>query len=462
MLCPKCEKEILDGHMYCSDCGYEINLVPEFEAKVEEHISENIQSVVDKAELMDKDVLEQTDSKKERLFYISGTLIAVLVFLLVSASVAAITFWKQSTFVQEMLVEYYIDDENYDQAIDYLEETVKKDSKKISLRFKLCELYMSTDRVQDALGIYDEIANDEQYNFEERVAAIEQLVNYYAQKKQYKWIASYLSNLDDEKMQMAFLDYMVVPVEFSQTEGAYTSLITLKLTSNAIGTIYYTTDGTKPTKHSNKFMNTIFLEAGENVISAMFVNDYGVQSDVVTKEYFIESKRVSPPEVLTYSGTYNCPVKLNIEKEYNTRIYYTTDGSAPNRNSNLYSADLYLPIGKSTYKFIAIDSRGEVSEIVTRDYEVRLDTTLTVEEAKALLIEYLISKGEKNDAAGHIMKDDTHILIYEYLYPMSVEVGTDCYYFAEVLRDITTNEQSRTNCFYGVDIRTNKVYVLSQ
>ncbi len=462
MLCPKCGKEILDGHMYCSECGCEINLVPEFEAKVEEHISESIQSVVDKAELQNGVSTEESEKKKTHLFYISGTLVSVLVFLLVTGIVAAITFWKQSTFVQEMLVEYYIDDENYDQAISYLQDTVEKGPEKISLRFKLCELYMSTGREQDALDMYDEIANDTKYNFEERVAAIERLVDYYAQKKQYQWIASYLNGLNDEKMQMAFLDYMVAPVEFSQTEGAYTSLITLKLTSNAIGTIYYTTDGTKPTKRSDKFMNTIFLEAGENIISAMFVNDYGVQSDVVTKEYFIESKRVSPPEVLTYSGTYNCPVKLNIEADYNSRVYYTTDGSAPNSNSNLYLGDLYLPLGKSTYKFIAIDSRGEVSEIVTRDYQLELDTELTVESAKTLLIEYLIGKGAKTDGAGHILQDDTHILVYEYLYPISVEVGTDCFYFAEVLRDTATNAQSRTNCFYGVDIRTNKVYTFNQ
>ena len=41
----------------------------------------------------------------------------------------------------------------------------------------------------------------------------------------------------------------------------------MKLSANAIGTIYYTTDGTRPTKKSPQFMNTIFLEAGENVVS---------------------------------------------------------------------------------------------------------------------------------------------------------------------------------------------------
>ena len=469
MICPKCGKEILEGHMYCEDCGCEINLVPEFEAKVEEHISDGIQSVVDKANLQEdsdkqseEDAQDETEPKKKHLFYISGSLIAILVFLLTATSLGAITIWKHSSFVQEMLVEYYTDDEDYAQAISYLEDTVKESPEKISLRFRLCELYMSMGDEQTALDIYDDIANDASYSFEERVASIERMIAYYANKKNYTWIAKYLSGLEDEKMQMAFLDYMVSPVTFSQAEGNYTSLITLKLTSNAIGTIYYTTDGTKPTKNSTKFMNTIFLEPGVNVISAMFVNDYGVSSDVVTKKYVIESKRVSPPEVLTYSGTYNCPVKIEIQKDYNARVYYTTDGTQPNTSSQLYTGNLYMPVGKSTYKFIAVGQNGDVSDVVTREYQMSLDTTLTVEQAKLYLIEYLVGKGNQTDGRGHILQDSEHILVYEYLYPMSIEVGTDCYYFAEVLRNTETDEQSRTNCYYGVDIRTNKVYALSQ
>lgn len=460
MICPKCGKDILDGHMYCEDCGYEINLVPEFEAKVEDHITESIQNVVDKAKLNEEST--QNKEKRNKVFYISTSLAAVLAFLLVSVLICGITIWRQSSFVQEMLVEYYIDDEDYDKAITYLKDTIAKDPSKISLQFKLCELYMTLGEEEVALDIYDTIAKDTTYTFEERVATIEKIVSYYAGQKKYKLISEYLSDFDDEKIQMAFLDYMVAPVEFSQTEGTYTSLITLKLSSNAIGTIYYTTDGSKPTKRSPEFMNTIFLEPGENVVSAFFVNDYGVESKVVTKTYTIESKRVNPPEVLTYSGSYNCPVKVNLEKDYNTRVFYTTDGSVPNANSNLYSGSLYLPVGKSTFKFIAIDPRGNVSDVVTREYEVTLDTDLTPEFAEALLVEYLVGKGNQSDGNGHIKVDDTHIFVYEYLYPISLEVGKDCYYFAEVLRDTTTKEQARTNSYYGVDIRTNTVYVISQ
>ena len=182
----------------------------------------------------------------------------------------------------------------------------------------------------------------------------------------------------------------------------------------------------------------------------------------MTKTYSIEYKRVSPPEVLTYSGTYHTPTRVLLEKDYNARVYYTTDGTIPNAGSHLYTGELYIPVGLSTFKFIAIDPKGTVSEVVTRDYDLTLDTTLSVDMAESLLVEYFIGQGNPSDGKGHILKDDTHILVYEYLYPITLDNGAECYYFAEVIRDVTTEYQIRTNAFYAFDIRSNQVYIVNQ
>ena len=63
---------------------------------------------------------------------------------------------------------------------------------------------------------------------------------------------------------------------------------------------------------------------------------------------------------------------------------------------------------------------------------------------------------------AEVIQDDVNILIYEYLYPVSIEVGKDCYYFAEVSRNKETSVQYRTGKYYGVDIRTEEVYILVQ
>ncbi|MBQ8816806.1 MAG: chitobiase/beta-hexosaminidase C-terminal domain-containing protein [Lachnospiraceae bacterium] len=470
MKCPNCGKELLDGHMYCEVCGGEINLVPEFEAEVEESMAVSIQGILDTVESdMDESEKPQDEETQEERapvkkssagFFLSSGFVAILIFVLTAAIAGGYTIWNHSTFLHEMLVEYHLDDGNYDKAISYMQEIIDRNPDKISHRFNLGSIYMETGQEEKALELYKRLIVDSRYTLDEQIAAAEKVVEYYTAKEDYAGAAEFLATLQDRNIQLAFLEYMSSSVTFSQTEGTYPSLITLKLSSDGIGSIHYTTDGTVPTGDSEEFQSTIFLEAGENVISAVFINEYGVCGPVVTKTYFIESKQVSPPEVVTYSGTYNCPVRIEIIRNSSTRIYYTTDGTAPDMNSNLYIGNLYVPAGKSVYKFIAVDKKGEISEVVTRDFNIVLDTDMTDEDAEALLVEHLINQGGVSDGSGHLVQDENHILIYEYLYPMTVAVGQDCYYFAEVLRDTTTLEQHRTGRYFGVDIRTGAIYDL--
>ena len=471
MDCPKCGKKIAEGHMYCEDCGHEINLVPEFEAEVEESMAESIRSIVDQAELqeevpgtpaVDKSQNPKSFSIKNILFFVSGSTLTVLAFAVAFVLMAATTIWKHSTFIHEMIIEYYLDDGSMENAIDYLEQTIERAPDVTAHRFRLCELYMEDGREDKALEIYKIIAVSEQFTFEEQLAAAERVVQYYENAKDYHSIAEYLNTLQNKDMQLAFWEYMAPSVTFSQPEGNYATLITLKLESEGMGTIHYTTDGSVPTAESPEFAGTIFLEVGDNAVSAVFINEFGVSGQVVTKNYFIEDKKVSPPEVLIYSGVYTCPIKVEATAGYGCRIYYTTDGSMPSAYSNRYTSALHAPSGKTVYKFIAVDSKGRYSEVITREIQVNLDTNMTIDEGRQILMDYMVNQGMNPDGAGHILLDETHILIYEYLYPVSVEVGRDCYYFAEVSRDTTTQEQHRTGTYYGVDIRTKEIYTFTQ
>ena len=35
MQCPNCKEELKDGNLYCEKCGYEIQMVPDFEPDVD-------------------------------------------------------------------------------------------------------------------------------------------------------------------------------------------------------------------------------------------------------------------------------------------------------------------------------------------------------------------------------------------------------------------------------------------
>ena len=467
MNCPKCGKELVDGHLYCEACGQEINLVPEFEAEVEDSMAESIRGIIDETALKEKQAEEsaedQTVKKKSDIgFFISGGTIAVIAFVFATVIFGGVTIWNNSTFIHEMVAEYYLDDGDFESAISYMEQTIKRAPEKVSHRFKLCQIYMESGQEEQAMEMYKIIAGSPQFTFDEQLAAVEKIVAYYEKTEDYESIAEYLTTIQDENIRLTYWKYMCVPVTFSQPEGTYVSLITLKLDCDGIGTIHYTTDGTVPDENSPEFKGTIFLETGDNTISAVFINEYGVSSQVTTKSYFIESKQVSPPEVLTYSGTYNCPVEIEVSVNPDCRVYYTVDGTVPNRGDLLYTGPIHVPMGKSLYKFIAIDSSGEASEVITRDFNIALDTEMTVEEAEEILAYHFGDQGYEINGRGHVIQDETHLLVYEYLYPKTIEVGKDCYYFAEVSREITTMEQQRTGNYYGVDIRTKEIYKFTE
>ena len=47
MKCPGCGFEIPEGHMYCDNCGTEINFVPDFEPEVENEINATLSGMAD-------------------------------------------------------------------------------------------------------------------------------------------------------------------------------------------------------------------------------------------------------------------------------------------------------------------------------------------------------------------------------------------------------------------------------
>ena len=462
MNCPKCGRELLDGRLYCEHCGGEVNLVPEFEAEIEQSMAESIQGIAEEVAEEKEVIIASEKMKNGVLFFLVAVFFSIVVFTVSTFVSGGMTIWKYSTFFQEKLVDQYLKEEAYEEAIAYMNSVIEKDPDNVKYQFKLSEIYKQQSNTDKTLEIYKNIVENPKYTMDEQITAVEYIIKHYAAQENYQRIAEYLETLQDENIRLAFMEYLPGTVEFNRPEGTYATMITLKLSTDGIGTIYYTTDGTEPNESSQVFQNTIFLEPGDNVISAVFINDYGVASPVITKNYFIESRKVSPPEVLTYSGTYNCPVKIQIASSSDSTVYYTDNGSIPNSNSKKYTGEFYIPAGKSVYKFVAIGYTGDVSDIVTRNFQVTLDTSMTEEDAKALLVKYQEEKlGVIADNAGYIPQDETHIYIYEYLYPMTVEVGVDCYYFAEVSRDITTMEQHRTNKYFGVNIRTGDIYTFN-
>lgn len=461
MKCPNCGKELKEGQMLCEECGGEINLVPEFETRVEERIAEGLRSILKNADITQElsyDVEKEIKIRKwvKALKYTGLGLIALACIL------TAVTFWNVTAFFPKAVSDFFYEDGNYEKALHYLEKAIERDTDNISYRFALADIYLAMEDTFGAVQTWQMIAENTAYDMEDRIEAAKLYITYLESLSDYGAISSYVAAMEEEALQAEFVEYLAEPVVFSQPEGTYSSLITLKLSSEGTGTIYYTTDETVPDEHSAVYENTIFLEPGENVISAIFINEQGTASDVVTKRYYIQTVEVSPPEVITYSGKFSYPLEIDILVNPGTSIYYTTDGTEPTIGSNRYNGNLYAPEGKSIFKFIAADGEGGMSETVTRRFEVALDAEITSTEAEEILIGYLEENGTPADENGRLLYSENEYLICEYLYPVTLSLEVDCYYFAVVARDTQTSEQYRTGIYYAVDYRTETVYAADE
>ena len=93
MKCPDCGFEIPEGHMYCDNCGAEINIVPDFEPEVENEINATLSGVAD--ELNKDEKIREEKRRRRKAFFeaivkrwkLIAAAVAALVLIIVFTSV---------------------------------------------------------------------------------------------------------------------------------------------------------------------------------------------------------------------------------------------------------------------------------------------------------------------------------------------------------------------------------------
>ena len=275
------------------------------------------------------------------------------------------------------------------------------------------------------------------------------IVTIYANQKEYGLINALLSSCENERIVSRFQSYLAMEPEFSYVEGSYAEVIPLKLSSNTAGTIYYTLDGSKPNKDSQIYTSPLFLETGEYTVSAFFVNDYGIESDVVTKTYVINLAVPNAPVVELYSGEYTEATMIAVEPAESCKTFYTTDESEPTADSVPYTGPIPMPLGKTLFKFVNISSEGIASEVTTRTFTLRLRGAIAPDTAVTNLVNRLVETGYLDDAAG---KNPRQSGILSYQFSSVLRVGEEDYYTINEYYDDGTGLLSRTDKVFLVQV----------
>jgi hypothetical protein len=188
----------------------------------------------------------------------------------------------------------------------------------------------------------------------------------------------------------------------------------------------------------------------------MFVNMYGVASDVVTQNYYINLAVPDDPLVEPESGTYNEPCIINVYYGNNTKIYYTTDGSVPNKTSTRYKGEIEMPYGISNFSFIAIDDSGVSSEVVSRTYHMEIQANFSTDVAITVLKNNLWAMGKLSTADGNV-PGKLGLNVYN-VQTLFSENDTIYYIVAENYVD-TMGKSHETGNYYAIDVNTADLYV---
>lgn len=460
MKCPSCGAEIAEGHMYCDTCGEEIRIVPDFEPELEHHIVEALSTLAEefedgpKQELMDDEEVDisyeiEPFYKRKKVIISFVSLVAILIL---SGIIVFNLYRTYSVDFQMQQAQKYASAHNYEEAVNYLYKAFVLDSENADYLFTIAGYYYEYEETEKTIKVLEDIINSLVFEEDVKEKAYGMLITIYDKQEAYQTISDLLEECEQQGIVTQFQYYLAMEPEFSYVGGTYDKIIPLKLSANTTGNIYYTLDGTVPNKSSNIYTAPIFLETGEYVISAYFINEYGIESEVVRHKYHISLSMPDAPEILLYSGVYTEPTYIEVVLPESGQIYYTTDGTDPTSDSMKYSSPIPMPLGKSLFKFAVISEEGIVGSVLSRNYELNLATDVSIDIAISNVINSLVDQHVLLDAEGHTQGMNGR---YVYKFHSIIKVGELGYHYQiyEYYEDPTGN-QTQSERLYAVDIHS--------
>lgn len=203
--------------------------------------------------------------------------------------------------------------------------------------------------------------------------------------------------------------------------GYYSAPQTVKFTCETGATIYYTTNDTEPSQYSNPYTSSGIKVNGSTIIKAVAYKN-GVPSNTVTVSlYYVSTPTVTVSDDNVYSSAQTVSFKCDTS---NVTFYYTTDGSAPTKNS---SHGTYVVIDTDTVlKVVAYNSSGSnFSDELKCDYTINYSyistPTATVDSSGYVTLSCPTTSG----ASIYYTTDNSEPDISDNKYTSKVYVGND-------------------------------------
>lgn len=363
-----------------------------------------------------------------KLIVLLSALLIIVVMVMCAVTVTG-TIRENSYDYQVQQAMIAVENENYNDAIMYLEQAFTIDSSELEMKYLLAECYCNIGEEENAIFVLKGLISGDT---ETDINTYNKIFDIYSRQGNIVEISRILSECEDPVILEEFKQYVANAPEFSDVAGSYDDVVHLKLSANTNGTIYYTVNGGTPDTSSDIYTAPIFLESGYYTVKAIFVNSYGLVSDVVSQQYEINVTVPVKPEISVPSGTYDVPQLISVEVPLGCTTYYTTDGSIPTRDSIQYKEPICMPLGDSKFTFITFSPENVASEpsMAMYTYKLPADATVSPADAASMVTMHRFNMGGLMDTQGHLstisgkllymceaavaLEDDVYYVIYEY------------------------------------------------
>lgn len=389
MKCIYCGSQLKEGCIYCSNCGKEVQLVPDYngfeddylKALLEETSSDETQLAKEalskaKSEEKERQIQEKKQRQKELQKKRERTriivLLSILAFLCLFAVISTLVIRVKVKNEQQNSYSYQLEqaqlaqkEQDYASAIIFYEKAIALDSDELVARKALGKIYMEQKEYDSALVIYTELIQLGDVSLEN----YQNLLTIYEKKKDVDAILALTKDIDDPQILEIFDNYIVTEPIFSLSGGTYQDYQKIELSSTGIYNIYYTLDGTDPIKNGTLYTKAIALsEAGEYEIRAVCVNIKHIYSKVASEKYIIDIPAPDMPEVTPNGGNFTTETQVMITVPAGCSAYYTWDGTNPTKESEKYDTPILIPEGNNVLSVIIIDDKTDQSSRVYRQY----------------------------------------------------------------------------------------------
>lgn len=292
MKCPKCGRQIPDGSLFCKYCFAEIRIVPTYESKVEEKISDVMQGITDdvKEQAKSEQETRRLDEKRRKRIRI-GFLTFCAGIAALAALIGGTAFYSSHTltYAQEQAAQA-AQAGNYEEAARILQEALTSSSESHPDLLLLRASYLEkAGRYEEAVSLCKLVLASSSSSKEQIQEAYGTIIQVYQDTQEYAKINDMLSSCGDESVQEMYSEYMVSVPKASSPSGNYAESLTLELSVPGDSSIFYTTDRTTPTTKDTLYTGPLHLGPGSWTVTAISVNHYGLSSDPARYFYTVTS-----------------------------------------------------------------------------------------------------------------------------------------------------------------------------